>query len=567
MNAAAGNSPEIHARYRRYFEWALLGICLICLVPRLLLGISQYIEYDGYWHIWIARQDRWDIFIREYQANAHPPLYFLLQKLTLWFGATNLTYRSISLISGIASVYLLGKTALKAMRSPVWAGIAALAYGLALPSIVVSNEVRTYMLSALLVQISFYYFLDLSSMKARVIFATTAALACLTEYYALIYVGAALLFTLIRLILVRLKAHRVRLKPDREPKFVLSLLREFLTFALILALPVWEFAVHFGSEIRAYDHLPTFYFQPDGPESAIEFLLRNLLAELNCFSPWVIPQGTTFYIVLAALIASLAGIIFLARPTETSAGRQSQNAAALAILLLPLFMMAAIMTGGLLRVYPFGGFLRQQYVLFPFLATCPFLLFDRLTHGKMGLILAAVLAIGIAGVSVRNYQALPKNSQLLMSDQMRRYNRMFPAADGIYIDQFNLTTFFMHHHDWKWDFVAPLPSSDTVDVYRLSRDGRSMFLFRDRDHWNLDLRDPTLYSQMARGMRTWKVHSMTIFDLAQPGGRARTQAQVTAYRNRAAELSAAEDLCIETLDLDNYDVYAEFRAAGTCSSQ
>jgi hypothetical protein len=266
--------------------------------------------------------------------------------------------------------------------------------------------------------------------------------------------------------------------------------------------------------------------------------------------------------VLAALALLASVTVFLTRRWSAP-----KNFAAFVSLLLPIVMMCAIMAGSLLRAYPFGGFLRQQYVLFPFFAICPFLLMDRLLNGvprQVSLAIAALLAIGVTVVSVQAYQAWPKDSGLLLSDQMGRYNRLFPSAQAIYIDQFNLTTFFMHHHNWKWQFLAPLPGVATVDVYRLSRDNRSMVLFRDKDHWNLDLRDPLLYKQVALGMQAWHVNSTTIFCLAQTPGKTRTEAQVVAYRARAAELSAAEGLCMQTLELDNYDVYAEFRSANTC---
>src|SRR5579862_6761907 len=99
----------------RYFGLALLGIALLSLIPRLLLGMSQYVEYDGYWHVWIAQQDRWANFIREYQGDAHPPLYYLLLRASLWLGRTQLAYRIISLLAGTASVFILGRTALKAL--------------------------------------------------------------------------------------------------------------------------------------------------------------------------------------------------------------------------------------------------------------------------------------------------------------------------------------------------------------------------------------------------------------------------------------------------------------------
>jgi hypothetical protein len=532
------------AEARRHFNLALIAIALLCLIPRLLFATGQFVEYDGYWHVWIAQQDRWANFVREYQTNAHPPLYFLLLRLSFLLGRAQVAYRSVSLISGTASIYILGKTALKAMHSPIWAALAALAYGLALPSIVISNEVRTYMLAAFLVQISFYYFLGRDSMRSRILFAVFAVLACLTEYYALIYVGAALLFAL------AFPVVRRRL--------------EIGTFAAILALPVWEYLSHFGARSVAYDHLPTYYFQPDSAESAAEFLLRNLRNELNWFSPWQVPDGAVFYAMLAALVAVAVVIVLLVRRAS-----RPKNLPALAILLLPLIMMCAIMAGALMRAYPFGGFLRQQFILFPFLVMCPFLLVDRLLTSAprtVTLAIAAVLAIGVTYVSVEDYRAWPKSPQLLLTDQMARYNRRFPAPQAIYIDQFNLITFFMHHHNWQWNFIAPLPGSSTVDVYRLSRDNHSMLLFRDKDHWTLDLRDPQLFSQMARGMRTWHLSSTTIFCLAQPGGKARTEAQVTAYRNRIAELTAAEGLCVQRLDLENYDVYAEFRTAGSCTA-
>lgn len=531
----------------RRFDLLLIAIALLCLIPRLLLATHQFVEYDGYWHVWIAQQDRWSNFIREYRANAHPPLYFLLLRLSFLLGRTPLAYRSVSLISGTASIYVLGKTALKAMRSPIWAALAALAYGLALPSILISNEVRTYMLSAFLVQVSFYYFLDRDSTRSRVLFAVTAVLACLTEYYALIFVGAALLFALALAVPV-----------------VRRLLVEIATFAAILALPVWEYLSHFGARSVAYDHLPTYYFQPGSGESAVEFLLRNLRNEINWLSPWQIPEGAAFYAAAGIIVIGAIVIVFLVRRVSLP-----RNLSALAILLLPLIMMCAIMAGALIRAYPFGGFLRQQFILFPFLVVCPFLLMDRLLTGvprAATLAIAAVVAMAVTYVGVENYRAWPKDSGMLLSDQIARYNRLFPAPQAIYLDQYNLTTFFIHHDNWKWSFVAPLPGGGSVDVYRLSRDNRSMLLFRDRDLWNLDLRDPQLFSQMATGMRTWHLSSTTIFCLAQPVGKTRTEAQVKAYRGRIAELSAAEGLCVQRLDLDNYDVYAEFRTAGSCTT-
>ena len=61
-------------------------IALAAAVPRIWLGASQFVEYDGYWHVFIAQQDNWKNFWADIYANAHPPLYFLLLKAALHFG-------------------------------------------------------------------------------------------------------------------------------------------------------------------------------------------------------------------------------------------------------------------------------------------------------------------------------------------------------------------------------------------------------------------------------------------------------------------------------------------------
>jgi hypothetical protein len=545
-------------RIPRSFHLLLLGIAILCLIPRVILGASQYIEYDGYWHVWIAHQIPWGNFISEYQANAHPPLYFPLLWMTFWFGHTSLTYRAISILTGAGSIYLVGMIAWRAVRFPIWAALAAFAYGVALPSILVSEEVRTYMMAAFLALASFWYYLDLIAdgrgpLRSRILFGALATLACLTEYYALIYAGAALLFALV-------------VQPLRAKDGALRALgREALTFVLLLALPAWEYIAHFGGEPEAYNHLPDFYFNPEGTESLAEFFLRNLRAELNGFSPIQIPEGAAFYAALAICLAVVIAIFWLARHWN-----QKRDIAAAAVVFVLLAMLGAIMFGGSARVYPFGGALRQQYILFPFFAICPFLFLDRIlakVPRPAALAAAGLFTAAIGYASYADYEAYPKDSRQQMSDQMNRYDRLFPAAPAVFLDQFNTTVFFLHHHDWNWNYVSGLPASDTVDVYQLQRNGRSIMMFRDKDRWNLDLRDPQLYIDMARGMKTWHLPEMTIFSLAEPvPPKPRTGAQVTAYRARAAELSAAQGLCIERLDLDNYDVYAAFRPAGTCTA-
>src|SRR3984957_6412525 len=99
------------------FGTGLVFTALAAAVPRLLLGASQYIEYDGYWHVFIAQQDNWHNFWEDIEANTHPPLYFLLLKAVMHLGRSPLIYRSISLVTGIISVFTVGWIARKVVIS------------------------------------------------------------------------------------------------------------------------------------------------------------------------------------------------------------------------------------------------------------------------------------------------------------------------------------------------------------------------------------------------------------------------------------------------------------------
>src|ERR1700730_3561257 len=177
-------------------KWLLLCIALLCTIPRLYLGSTQFIEYDGYWHVFIAAQDDWQQFRSEYNSNFHPPLFYLLLKLAIQFGRTRLVYRAISLAAGIAAIFVIGQIAKKISLVSYMPAFAALAYGISLPSIIISCEVRSYMLSVFFVLASFYYFLDLLQpdakipARSRMLFALHAILAGYSHYGAFFYIFA-----------------------------------------------------------------------------------------------------------------------------------------------------------------------------------------------------------------------------------------------------------------------------------------------------------------------------------------------------------------------------------------
>src|SRR5690348_14699595 len=127
----------------------LLLICLLAAIPMLWLGATSFIEYDGYWHLFIARQD-WRDFLVDIQSTAHPPLFFLLLRAAAALGDGRLISRLISILSGIGATFLVGQIASKVTGSTAAAVLAAVVFGLSESTVVVSCEVRSYMLCVFL---------------------------------------------------------------------------------------------------------------------------------------------------------------------------------------------------------------------------------------------------------------------------------------------------------------------------------------------------------------------------------------------------------------------------------
>ena len=88
----------------------LLLVCLLAAIPMLYFGVTYYIEYDGYWHVFIAKQ-AWSNLLVEYQATAHPPLFFLLLRAATGLGDSRLIYRLVSILSGIGAILVIGPPA------------------------------------------------------------------------------------------------------------------------------------------------------------------------------------------------------------------------------------------------------------------------------------------------------------------------------------------------------------------------------------------------------------------------------------------------------------------------
>lgn len=538
---------------RRKFALGLALIVLVSAVLRILLGASQYIEYDGYWHVFIAQQDKWSNFWEDIRVNAHPPLFFLFLKFIIHFGRSVLLYRSISLVTGIVSVYSVGFIARKVTQSDLWAWTAALAYGLALPAIIVSCEVRSYMLSMFFILISFSCLLDLQlfsgsgrAWKLRAGFVVAASLACLSHYYAFFYAGASIVLLCAWYVFRKLRGQPAGWKTE---------------LATILPLPiviVILYETHANLNAVIQPHLAAYYFYPNGTESIPAFLLRNWKNLLNLFLPWQTSSDSAAIAVFG--LAAASGVVLL-----VSLFRKRDNAAgpALWTILMTAGMLAEIVFTAVTGKYPFGGDLRQQFVLFPFFVLSAAILADTLTaplaeKGRMMAVAAAALAV--IWVSAVRFEQYPKSSVNVLADRMSAFNKLVPEPASVYLDQWNLITFFIYHHNWRWTSLPrqPVPG---IHIYRVTRGPRQIVVFRDLAEWNIRADNGHLYDRLAECLKATHIPEISVFgNLQTPPGEPYSSFKVMGQH--IARRAASDSICVQQLEINVQAWYGTFRKSG-----
>jgi len=136
----------------------IIIILALALVVR-LIAINQSFWLDEATTATVAR----NMSLSEYLTNFapkdfHPPLYYLVVKIwTTLFGYTELALRSLSVIAGVASVYLLFLIG-KELFNKNTGSLASLLLATSGLHIYFSQEARMYVLASLFVTLSVYFF-------------------------------------------------------------------------------------------------------------------------------------------------------------------------------------------------------------------------------------------------------------------------------------------------------------------------------------------------------------------------------------------------------------------------
>jgi hypothetical protein len=499
--------------YARTFPYLLLTITVAALVPRLVLGASQFIHYDGYWNVFTATQDRWALFLSEWQADEHPPLYYLLLRIVAKIGHSHLVYRSLSIIPGVGSVYVIGLIARKLCHSTTVALLTAAAYGFSITIIDITCDVRGYALALFLILLAFYYFLNFllgecqqkQIKRSLVLFGIFTSAALSVEYYAIFFWAACLGVVLLNALW----------DPDFQKTRLKWLIREWYEVVpFIIGIPAcilaYLYEAHLHRHLRPARHLIQFYWNASRPIT--EFILQSARKDLNYILPTGIPSTTVFLVSLLPIVALIW--FFILRQD-----RKVARAASTAPILMLVLLVSELIVLAVIGRYPFGGEARQQSIIFPFVLLTGFLGLDGSVSflrfplmKKLVLFFTAALIIASFCYWWRKY---PKISQELFTPEYNLFVSGLHPTQAVYVDRFSSIAFYIHTHTWRWQFQNHFVDPKHVDSYGLTAPSGEHLIVLRKKEWNFDLRSPGFYTDLAKSLRTAHVSGADLFYIAQ----------------------------------------------------
>ncbi|MGE5278851.1 MAG: hypothetical protein ACM3SU_17810 [Acidobacteriota bacterium] len=468
-------------------------VAILGLLLRIFFSRYHPLDHNGGWHLFIARN-----FRREYANLAHPPLFLLLLKGCDRVSHTLAAYRFFPVLASVGSIVLVGRILQKlGTLSPV-AVLGALVFACAQTSILLSLEVESYTLCVFLMLASFLCYLDLVTADARppkrsrILFSTFASLALLSHYFAGLYLVVCVAAPLVA----------ATMRPEYRRALRSSLRRRWFADVLTLLFPFLVGLVLYLTLakpwVRSLDNMPTYYFRP-GEEPLSSFWIRNLRETFNLFAPFPVARARW---ALPPLLLFLAGVLWAPATEKSETGRSPDR-------LLPAVFLWLLLLGGMLLGaigrYPFGGLMRQQFLLFVFALLAGCVAVDRLFRfaGGVGRILLVAICLAAVGADFKlglRGTTTPDYAHEALVGRRGIYARHLAGRGTVHVDAFNLIGVMMDFYGWDWRFEGPDPAVPSVERYELTRGGKRLNLLVHRWIWIMDFQSPGLYAELSKSL-------------------------------------------------------------------
>jgi hypothetical protein len=212
------------------------------------------------------------------------------------------------------------------------------------------------------------------------------------------------------------------------------------------------------------------------------------------------------------------------------------------------------------RAYPFGGLLRHQYVVGPFLILAVFVVIDRLASlldRRARFALMASTGLLLIGNLVIRWPALVVfPNAVACSEQFNSYRVAFPEARAVYVDHWGVICHFIHTDDRPRRFVRRIDDVFAIDQYHIDGPPAGVEIFYDKTRYLLDMRHASLYRSFARCLRQSGIKQLTMFFFT-PGSVPFSDSAET-LRRIITETAAEEGLTATNVVVGTTTIFAGF---------
>jgi hypothetical protein len=476
---AASGSPQAPARAHVLIVAAL---CAVAFGIELHFARLWHFGFDETWHVSIAAVEPFRQFVEELRWDSHPPLQYLLLRWLTPLHGSELSPRLVSMLASLGTILLAYLCALEIALSRPVALLAALLFAVSSTHLNVAICVRGYSLSTMLTMAAFRYFLRILRDPAtagrtdRLGFVLTALLAIWSESCAALVVLAALAVFL--------------LEGLRRPGFLRALWRGdglwaswmeplvlFLGAGVFLGWLQWNRATGFVAHVSDC-------FRAKG-EPLAQFAVRGFTATLDAFAPLGLPSARVSPLVSGLFLAVLGWLTLRCMRSMSTFG-----ALRAAVILIIGQLWTAIFVLAAFEIYPYGGRMRHQFVLFPFLAFVLLLVLDEiyrwLRAKPFRVLLCVAFAAGTVATSLDGLGRGPVEefspTPTLWADEIGGLLHERQQDDAIYTTEIDAIGVFSHLRDYRWSLRQTGP--DRLDLFTLEKEGSpAIRVLRESSVW------------------------------------------------------------------------------------
>ena len=491
---------------------------LVGLALRLHPALGSDVGFDETWLIFASRLPLGQRFFGELGISTHPPLFVLLLKVVLDLHHSLLMEKLISLLASVVTLIYLSKI-LHKMGYPSWvAWVATLCMAFAFNHISISIQVKPDSLALACLVGFLYYFLDYlflsppAATRDRVLLQVFLAGAIFTHYYCLVALAVIVAVPFLH-VLWNGDYRRGLLECIRQRRVVV----DGLVSSTIVAGVVFYF-IGISKPFSGGNVLLSFvspFLLVDG-QSVSQFLAANSLEELKIFTPlkgWY--QGQL--ILLAVLQAGVLCWIFV----RYSKGKKDQ--VDLLRQLLPHYLLMGLLLGliilALRALYPFGGEMRHQSVLLPFVylwaSTVLYQLLQLVRNEKLREKLGHGLVALILVLCLWNHWEVSRAPAPLEDRFPAEIEMASEEIHGSYVwlSDFSFIALYTKYRNWRTDRVLSIDSKDRMDVYRVRRGGEVNYLIRDPTWHHPPVLSKEFLNRVGWILRKLKVERLSVFQI------------------------------------------------------